>query len=168
MKKYGEKARALLTATVIALAAFFWVKSYFHSPLWLPQKNEEQEYLKKYVANNSPDYLQEKLLAQAYWLRYKDIKENKYWGENGPQNIWGPRNHYLQHGRKEGRTFAPIVQPDDLEQESHLAQAYWLRYPEVAKSPVWGKESQLGILGPRDHYIHWGRRQGKTWGIEPQ
>lgn len=43
--------------------------------------------------------------AEAYWDRYPDIREHYYFGEHGPLGLDGARQHYLQHGRREGRIY---------------------------------------------------------------
>ncbi len=108
----------------------------------------------------------EERLARGYWMRYRDIRLDRHWGEQGAMGIAGPRHHYRQHGQREGRIFAPLVIPDDLAAERALAESYWRRYPEVRASWVWGEDSALGILGPRDHYLHVGQGLGYLWGSQ--
>ena len=52
----------------------------------------------------------------------------------------------------------------DTAAEEKLARAYWDRYPDVAKSDVYGVGGRLGILGAREHYMRHGRREGRVWG----
>lgn len=153
-------------AVISILSSFFlYFLGAIHSPLLDPLLQSEKTYLQKYVDNNDQDYREEKLLAKSYWLRYHDVKTNNYWGQNGPMGIWGARDHFVQHGKREGRIFKPINYPENMENEKVLARAYWDRYPEIKKSDVWGSTSQLGILGPRDHYWYRGRFEGKKWGL---
>lgn len=167
MKNITQYFKPLLSLCLIGIASFFWVRGFLSSPLWSPGLKSEGDIHRETREQNSPDYQQEAILANEYWLRYKDIKEDKYWGKNGPQNIRGPRKHFELFGKKEGRIFGPLPQPEDLQRETQLARAYWQRYPDIAQSTVWGENSQLGILGPRDHFKYLGRSQGKAWGVQP-
>ena len=78
--------------------------------------------------------------------------------------IYGPEEHYKNHGHREGRVFGPVPVPDDPLLEPELAEAYWRRYPDIEKSAEWGRRSALGILGPRDHYHYLGKHQLRVWG----
>ena len=164
-KPLVEKVKALFTAAIVGGCSILWLQGFLASPLWRPEIKMDHDILKNNIANNNVDYSREKRLAKAYWLRYKDIMNDPYWGENGPQGIWGARDHYRLYGKKEGRVFGVLPQVENSKKEQELAIAYWLRYPDIAQSAVWGAESQLGILGPRDHYFHVGRWQGRVWGI---
>ncbi len=167
MKHIVTPAKTLLILAVVGSSVFFWLRGFLNSPFLVAELKTEKEYLEKYIVTNSPNNKREKLLAEAYWLRYQDVMKHTYWGKNGPLSIWGPRDHYTIHGRKEGRIFAPLSYPKDLKMEAELARVYWIRYPDIADSAVWGRLSQLGILGPRDHFKYVGQRQGKVWGIPP-
>ncbi len=50
--------------------------------------------------------------------------------------------------------------------ERILAELYWQRYPDVAESPVFGRQGRLGIQGAREHYQRHGRHEGRVWGLE--
>ena len=41
------------------------------------------------------------------------------------------------------------------------ALGYWLRYPDVAESRHWGKNSKLGEKGPAEHYRLYGKKEGR-------
>lgn len=47
-----------------------------------------------------------------------------------------------------------------------LAELYWQRYPDVAESPVFGRQGRLGIYGAREHYQRHGRHEGRVWGLD--
>lgn len=49
--------------------------------------------------------------------------------------------------------------------ERALAEAYWDRYPDVAKDPYYGRHGALGIEGARAHYERYGKREGRKWGL---
>lgn len=164
-RNYKKILLTIITIGAIVSSGLLWVRGLLQSPYYEPGLQVEEKYIREYIETNSPDNRQEKILAEGYWLRYRDISKNNYWGVDGPMGIWGPRDHFTQHGRREGRIFAPVIQPRDLKKEQKLAESYWQRYPNVRESGVWGKKSSMGILGPRDHFQHRGRFQGKVWGV---
>ncbi len=51
------------------------------------------------------------------------------------------------------------------EREAALAEAYWLRYPDVAADPTYGRGS-IGIEGARAHYRNHGKAEGRAWGLD--
>ncbi len=157
----------LITAAALSLSLVYYTNGLLHSPLCKPYLKIEQVMLQKYNTKKGVDKREEKVLAQDYWLRYEDIKKDNYWGENGPMGIFGPRDHFQQHGKREGRIFQPVFRPQDMVQETRLAQAYWRRYPEIKDHAIWGINSSMGILGPRDHHRFRGRHEGKIWTISP-
>lgn len=159
--------RLLVCAAAVLIATVLFIEGLYHSPFLDPRRETERKFVNNYVRANTPDAAKERLLAESYWRRYRDVREDTYWGENGPMGIWGPRDHYRQHGRREGRIFRPLAEALDPEAEKILAGAYWDRYPDVRVSPIWGEHSDLGILGPRDHFIHIGKALGRTWGPPP-
>ncbi len=158
-------SRFLITSLAIGVALLLWFKGFLQSPALIPHQVHEMKFLSDYLEQNMPDLQQERKMAESYWLRYQDVRDDPYWGENGPMGIWGARDHYEIHGRSEGRIYQPVMIPEDRKQERALAEAYWNRYPEIRKSAIWGEKSGLGILGPRDHYRYVGIRQGKIWGV---
>jgi hypothetical protein len=165
MKTTAKRLRFWITLVVVSGSSVIWTLGFFHSPLMRPEMERERLFVKRYVEDNAPDLLAEKVLAEAYWKRYQDVKMDAYYGPKGPMGIYGAGEHYQQHGRREGRIFAPIHTPEDPAFEQQLAEAYWQRYPDVAASNVWGRAGTLGILGPRDYYTYYGRFLGHSWGL---
>lgn len=162
-----RRRKTLATAAsslLLLVAAALWVEGVFHSPLVDQKLAIEQAYVAAHISANARSNEEERLLAQGYWRRYRDVRLDRHWGENGPMGIHGPRDHYRQHGRREGRIFKPLVIAEDLAAEKALAESYWRRYPEVRSSWIWGEHADLGVLGPRDHFIHVGRGLGYQWG----
>lgn len=53
------------------------------------------------------DTAAEEALARAYWERYPDVRASALYGEKGRLGILGAREHYMQHGRREGRIWGP-------------------------------------------------------------
>ena len=156
--------RFLITTGTLIICSVLWLQGLLNSQITNPERTAQRALVNRSVQENSADFQAEKVLAEAYWLRYPDIREDSSYGKNGSMGIFGPRAHYEQHGKGEQRIFAPIEIPDDLVREQELAEAYWNRYPEVEKSNIWGRKSALGILGPRDHYIFIGKPAGLKWG----
>ncbi len=157
----------LITVASVSLSLVYYTNGLLHSPLCKPYLKIEQVMLQKYNTKKGVDNREEKVLAEDYWLRYEDIKKDKHWGENGSMGIFGPRDHFQQHGKREGRIFQPIFRSQDMIQEARLAKAYWRRYPEIKGHAIWGIDSPMGILGPRDHHQFRGQHEGKIWGISP-
>lgn len=157
---------ALITFSAMAVGLYYYAKGFAHSPMLNTNAEAENRYLQKFIETNDQNLREEKLLAESYWQRYKDVRRDRYWGRNGPMGIWGARDHYQQHGRREGRIFRPLPEPEDLNLEKELAEVYWKRYPEIENNSIWGRNGALGILGPRDYHTYRGRFQGKIWGKE--
>ena len=157
--------RFTITSISIMVAVALWIRGFAESPLLFPQKVGETKFLQNYLGSNKPSLQEERVLAESYWLRYKDVRNDPHWGKNGRMGVWGPRDHFKTFGKKEGRIYQPVIEPDDMVLEHALAEAYWQRYPEIRKSSIWGENSGLGILGPRDHYHYIGRKRGNVWGI---
>jgi hypothetical protein len=159
-KMLATAASGLLLLVAVAL----WVEGLLHSPLVDEKLAMEQAYVAAHISANARSDEEERLLAQGYWRRYRDVRLDRHWGEDGPMGIHGPRDHYRQHGRREGRIFKPLVFAEDLAAEKALAESYWQRYPEVRNSWIWGEHADLGVHGPRDHFIHVGSGLGYVWG----
>lgn len=162
--QYEKRLRIAITGITLAAATVFWLRGLLQSPLVQTDGQAVDRPSASTFAANSPELQREATLAKSYWQRYRDVREDDYWGEKGALGIRGPRDHFRLHGRTEGRIFAPLLVPSDMAQEKELAMAYWQRYPEVRKSAVWGEGSDLQFLGPRDHYTYIGRFEGRIWG----
>lgn len=53
------------------------------------------------------DRAAEEALARAYWARYPDVRSSPLYGEGGSLGVLGAREHFMQHGRREGRVWGP-------------------------------------------------------------
>lgn len=49
---------------------------------------------------NYPDKKRERRLAEAYWSRYPDVRDDWYFGQNGRLGVYGARVHYERHGKQ--------------------------------------------------------------------
>ena len=148
---------------ICSLSAVLWWLNVSKSPLVNHDLQVQREYLNSMYDKLAPDLQEQRLLAIDYWLRYPDIRNDSFWGEKSRLGIRGPADHYHHHGRREGRIYARVFRPVDMVQEERFAEAYWLQNPDIEKSSIWGRQSSLGILGPRDHYRYYGKRQGRKW-----
>jgi hypothetical protein len=92
-----------ITVAAVVISSALWLAGFLSSPLFLPEDQIKQNYRQNFTGTDNPEYQAEKDLAEAYWHRYPDVKQSEYWGPEGPLGIHGPRDHYEQHGRKEGR-----------------------------------------------------------------
>lgn len=161
-----DRFSTAVVASAIVFSAIMYCAELANSPLYITETLTEKAFIGRFINENSPDIKQERALARAYWLRYHDVRLDRHWGEKGPMGIWGPRDHYMLHGKREGRIFKPLITPTDMDKERTLAKIYWRSYPDIRKSSAWGEESELGILGPRDHYTYIGRFERRRWGEE--
>lgn len=160
--------RPLIVALFCCSSLVAWLVAYLNSPAEIKELAAKKSSINRVLKTGNYDSEKEKLLAEAYWLRYPTLAENSRWGRKGPMGILGPRDHFRNHGRLDGWIWGPVMRPSDMKRETELAHAYWKRYPEIARSKVWGQNSNMGILAPRDHYHYIGRFQGKKWGLEQQ
>jgi len=149
---------------VCAVSAVLWWLNMSSSPFMDHDLQMQRKYLGSMYDALAPEREEQRVLAEDYWLRYRGVKNDPFWGEKSRLGIQGPADHYRLHGRREGRIYARVIRPKDMELEKKLAELYWQRNPEVARSQIWGRTSSLGILGPRDHYRFRGKRQGLQWG----
>ena len=164
MDQGSEKARLSLTVGTLGLSLIFWLHGLLSSPILHPDALAEKRFATIHQRDSAPDLQERQALAQAYWMRYADIREDPFYGEHGVNGLLGAWKHYEQHGKHEGRIFGPIPEIDNADNEKILAEAYWQRYPDIAASKVWGRKSELAFRGPRDHYRYVGKHQNRIWG----
>lgn len=102
-------ARAFVSAIIISISLWLWTRGLLQSPVMDPLVLKEKAFVKQYIQDNSPDYGAVKLLAEAYWERYPDVERDSYYGRKGPMGIFGPKEHFEQHGKREGRLYTFLV-----------------------------------------------------------
>ena len=156
----------LVTACVLAASIAVWAAGLLSIDPFDPQVRNEKRTASRLTRDHAPELEEQRLLALAYWKRYEDIRTNPHFGETGPAGIFGAWDHYRLHGKWEGRIYGPIPEITDEAAETVLAEAYWDRYPDVAKTVIWGRTSSLGLMGPRDHYRYVGKYEGRVWGVD--
>lgn len=83
---------------------------------------------------------------------------------------WGAVKHgTFDPDRRAERAFVAQYLADhrpDPDAEQALAEAYWRRYPDIARNPAFGRDGDLGVHGPRAHYDRYGKGEGRLWGLE--
>lgn len=159
-----KRLRLLCGLTVCLVSVVVWWVNFSQSPMMDHDYKGHRQYVNSMYDKLAPDLQEERVRAIDYWLRYSDVRKHAFWGENSRLGIKGPADHYRHHGRWEGRIFSKVSRPADMVLEKELAEVYWQRNPDVAKSTIWGRQGSLGIFGPRDHYRFYGKRQGRKWG----
>ena len=164
MPETQHRTRAITVIGFLSLSIILWLQGLLSSQIFNPEIHIPKRKAAALLREGAVDRTREVQLARAYWLRYKDVRTDPFFGEDGPLGLTGAGEHYRQHGRREGRIYGPVAEGLDPEQERLLAEAYWQRYPDIAKSQIWGRKSALGIRGPRDHYRYIGKYRMLVWG----
>lgn len=113
MSKRTHRINFRISAAVLVTSSAFWTLGLLQSPLIKPKAQQEGFIVERAKQEQDPEYLAEKALAEAYWQRYPDIKNDSYFGEKGPMGINGAREHFKQYGKSEGRKYGPIQVPRD-------------------------------------------------------
>lgn len=52
-----------------------------------------------------PDQAAEAVLAKKYWAENPGVRTDKFFGDGGTLGVYGAREHYLRHGKTEGRNW---------------------------------------------------------------
>lgn len=93
-----------LVTTVIfglALLAYAWQAS--GTKLLSRAQGDRDRYLAEVVLENTADHRALQARARDYWQRNPDVAGDAYYGNDGPLGVLGARQHYEDHGRREGR-----------------------------------------------------------------
>ena len=75
-----------------------------HAP---PMDGKTGEMLRVLARAADVDTAAEEKLARAYWAHYPDVAASPLFGEKGSMGVLGAREHYMKHGRREGRIWGP-------------------------------------------------------------
>lgn len=99
-------------AAGLAILAGLAVYAYglYHAPALTTDGRQRQAWLEATVRAGAADPTQEADLAEAYWTRYPDVAADALYGRSGTLKVLGAREHYRQHGRREGRLWGPDPQ----------------------------------------------------------
>ncbi len=97
-----------ISAAVMALSISVYAIGAFNSPVLDPDEAARRAYLKNITKNQSSGLNLEKSWAEEYWRKNPDVRADPVYGENGKLGVFGAREHYLKHGKREGREW-PIL-----------------------------------------------------------
>ena len=87
----------------IALALIAYAIGAWESPLLDRECRAQREFVSRYALMAARDETAEQVLAERYWTQYADVAADAKFGRNGSLGIWGAREHFNRHGRREGR-----------------------------------------------------------------
>jgi hypothetical protein len=99
-----KRWRTVLASGVFILACAIWLYGASHSAVLDAGLAAEEIYQRAALSRGRPvDAAEERVLAGAYWQRNPDVANDTVFGEQGRFGIFGAREHYERHGRREGR-----------------------------------------------------------------
>ncbi len=101
----GQRLRIAIIVAVTLVAWAVYGYGAFHSPLLNRELAERQAYVNQIAKQARGDFAEEHRLAEAYWNRYPDVANNRYFGRDGAMGVGGAREHYNRHGKREGRVW---------------------------------------------------------------
>lgn len=87
----------------MVLAMVVWAVGAVHSPYLSSSQADARHYLRTEARNADVDRTRVSRFAAAYWEAYPDVRQDRYFGPNGPLGIHGALEHFRRHGRQEGR-----------------------------------------------------------------
>lgn len=97
-----KSRRVWIAIAIISLlpASAILGKAILYDQVWLYYSAQQKadELRLKY-----PDAAAEEKMANVYWHLYPDVQKSIYYGRNGHMGVYGPRAHYIIHGKTEGR-----------------------------------------------------------------
>jgi hypothetical protein len=91
-----------------ALALLAYGVGAWESPMLDAERRMQMEVQRRYAETGRLDEQRERSLADAYWTRYPDVARDPYFGREGVLGLWGAREHYAQHGKREGRSWKDL------------------------------------------------------------
>lgn len=95
--------RRLAAVAALGLGLIVFWDGARHSPLFSPAERDRRVWLSGQVRGDGRDMAEEGRLAEVYWTRYPDVAADPHYGRTSRLGVSGAREHYNQHGRKEGR-----------------------------------------------------------------
>ena len=112
LKDTGRSARRL-AYTGVALALIAYAIGAWDSPLIDRDRKLQLDLLTQHARAGKRREEQERILAESYWSRYADVAADIFFGREGSLGVWGAREHFDRHGRREGRSWpkSPPNQP---------------------------------------------------------
>ena len=100
LKKNMSRKWINLIAVLLVLAAGVSASAWYY-----PSQQDRDAAVISTLRANYPDRERERAQAAKYWARYRDVAASEYFGLGGRLGIYGARQHYLQAGKFERRTW---------------------------------------------------------------
>jgi len=94
-----------LSYVAFALALVVFAVGAWDSPLFNQESRARVEVLNRFARAEYLDEGQEKIIATSYWSHYTDVAADPFFGREGRLGIWGAREHFKRHGKREGRVW---------------------------------------------------------------
>jgi hypothetical protein len=110
----GGWRRGAIAIAVLFLSIAVWLWGLLNSDIAGDERGSAPTRQATRQPTESVDDVQRRRAAESYWERYPEIREHHYFGEHGPLGIDGARQHYLQHGRHEGRIYQEPVSIEQM------------------------------------------------------
>ena len=102
--RLGPRLRLSAALAITAVAWAMYAMGAADSPLLSRVERQRQAYLDEILRNaQTADLTAERDLAEIYWQRYPDVANDGFFGRNGQMGVFGAREHFERHGRREGR-----------------------------------------------------------------
>jgi len=95
--------RTGIAATAMAIAIALYIYGFSNEPRLRNGDPQQRAYALQVLKSQSHDMAQETALAEAYWRRYGDVAADPVVGRDGAMGVFGAREHYDRHGRRENR-----------------------------------------------------------------
>lgn len=95
--------RHVIAVLMVVLGCCGWLLGAMDTPLLNRQIAAQQALATSVARTGSLDMAAEQRLAEAYWQRNPDVAASGYYGRHGRIGIFGAREHWLRHGKREGR-----------------------------------------------------------------
>ena len=103
----ATRLRGITAFTIVATAIAIYVLGFIQEPRLRGGDAEERAFARQVIKSQTRDMSEEKALADAYWRRYSDVAANPVVGRNGALGVYGAREHYNRHGKRENRIWGP-------------------------------------------------------------
>ena len=98
--KSSKFSLRLMVFAGISLALVAYAVGAWHSPLLDRELRLRFDIFTQAEGWNEEE---ERSLAEIYWTRYADVAAHSYYGRDGTLGVWGAREHFKHHGKREGR-----------------------------------------------------------------
>jgi hypothetical protein len=96
-------ARHVIAVLIFGLACGGWLLGATELPLLNRDIAAQRARAASVAMSGSLDLSAEPQLAEAYWQRNPDVAADAHYGRHGRVGVLGAREHWLRHGKIEGR-----------------------------------------------------------------